>query len=257
MTASSPGPCPTSSPCRVCAWSTVRGKPSRMKPRAQSFAARRCSTKPITTSSGTSWPASMYRRAAWPSSLPLCCASRSMSPVDTWGTPRASCNRRACVPLPAPGGPSITTRTPPSPPTPNAATLHESLVAPGDHVRLHGRNGIERHTDDDQERGSAEEERHAQLRDQDRRQDTDGGDVECARQCDPRQDPVDVLGGPLPGADPGNVAAEFLQVVRDVRRIEGDGGVEVAEEDDQGDVDHAVGQRARRERVRDPLCDRV
>jgi len=63
------------------------------------------------TPSGTSWPRSMNRRAASPSAVPLCCASRSMSPVDICGTLNASCSKRACVPLPAPGGPSITTRT--------------------------------------------------------------------------------------------------------------------------------------------------
>jgi hypothetical protein len=37
----------------------------------------------ITSSSGTSWPASMMTLASWPSSLPEATAARSMSPVDS------------------------------------------------------------------------------------------------------------------------------------------------------------------------------
>src|SRR5262249_5453273 len=44
------------------------------------------------------------------SGVPARCASRSMSPVEICGTPKRSPSRRACVPLPAPGGPIITTR---------------------------------------------------------------------------------------------------------------------------------------------------
>src|SRR5262249_42706557 len=163
-----------------------------------------------------------------------------MSPVEIWGTPRASWRRRACVPLPAPGGPSITTRTAPLPPSPDAAALHEALVASRDHVRFHCGDGVERHADDDEQRGATEGEGNTQLRDEDGWQHAHGRDVERTRQGDARQDAIDVLGRSLARPDAGDVAAELLQIVRDVGRVEGDRGVEVAEEHDQGDVDDAV-----------------
>jgi hypothetical protein len=83
-----------------------------MKPFSQSVAASRSSTSAITTSAGTSLPASMSCRAACPIGVPLCRASRNMSPVEICGTPKASCSKRACVPLPAPGGPNLTRRIP-------------------------------------------------------------------------------------------------------------------------------------------------
>src|SRR5215468_1716977 len=181
-----------------------------------------------------------------------------MSPVEIWGTPTASWRRRACVPLPAPGGPSITTRTsPPSPSAPNAPALHEALVAAGDHVRLHGRDGVERHADHDEQRRAAEVERNAELGDEDGGQDADRRDVERARQRDAHEDAVDEVRRALSRPDAGDVAAELLQVVRHVARVEGDGGVEVAEEYDQSDVDQAVDQRARREGARDGLGDAI
>ena len=47
----------------------------------------------------------------------------------------------------------------------------------------------------------------------------------------------------LPGPDAGNVAAELLHVVGDVDRVEGDRRVEIAEEDDQPDVEQVVDDR--------------
>ena len=59
-----------------------------------------------TTSSGTSSPLSMIALALRPISVPACTAARSMSPVDSWISPRLAAISLACVPLPAPGGPS-------------------------------------------------------------------------------------------------------------------------------------------------------
>ena len=41
--------------------------------------------------------------------MPRLTASRRMSPVEIFGSPWVRANRSACVPLPAPGGPSMTT----------------------------------------------------------------------------------------------------------------------------------------------------
>ena len=64
---------------------------------------------PIITSSPTSWPASIVFLAMQPSSVPAWTASRRMSPVAIFGRPCVRANRSDCVPLPAPGGPSMTT----------------------------------------------------------------------------------------------------------------------------------------------------
>ena len=60
----------------------------------------------IMIESGTSRPLSMYDLASFPTSLPSFTASRSISPVETWGFPVISDMRPDCVPFPAPGGPN-------------------------------------------------------------------------------------------------------------------------------------------------------
>ena len=67
---------------------------------------------PSMMSSATSWPASITIFAARPSGVPAATASRSRSPVETWGTPWRACKRCACVPLPEPGAPSRTSLIP-------------------------------------------------------------------------------------------------------------------------------------------------
>ena len=90
------------------AWGMVRGKPSRMKPFAASGWSSRSLTMLITRSSGTSLPEAMIGPACLPSSVPSFTACRRMSPVETWGMPKRDASRFACVPFPAPGGPSRT-----------------------------------------------------------------------------------------------------------------------------------------------------
>ena len=85
---------------------TVRGKPSRMKPCWRRASAIRSSMIAITTSSGTSSPRAMMSFARWPTGVPAATAARNMSPVESWTIPCLETSRCACVPLPAPGGPS-------------------------------------------------------------------------------------------------------------------------------------------------------
>src|SRR5690606_9825986 len=59
----------------------------------------------LTTTSGTSFPASMYPFASRPTGVWFWTAARSMSPVERWRRSWAAARRFACVPLPAPGGP--------------------------------------------------------------------------------------------------------------------------------------------------------
>src|SRR5262245_14079412 len=111
------------------------------------------------TASGTSSPASMSRRASSPSFVPWATASRSMSPVAIWGTLQRAASRRACVPFPAPGGPSSTTRI-------SGADLRaaseEPLVVPHQEVRLHLPHRVEGDADDDEETRAAEVEGHVE-----------------------------------------------------------------------------------------------
>ena len=91
----------------AAAWATVRGNPSSTNPLRASLWSSRSRTIPIITSSLTSSPRAMIALARLPISVPLCTASRRMSPVEIFGIPRLRANCSAWVPLPAPGGPSM------------------------------------------------------------------------------------------------------------------------------------------------------
>ena len=99
------GACPARRPADV-----VRGKPSSRKPSLASGSASRSRTMLMVTSSGTSLPASMYRLASTPRGVPWETFARKMSPVEIFGTERCAAMNSACVPLPAPGGPTRTSR---------------------------------------------------------------------------------------------------------------------------------------------------
>ena len=87
------------------ACASVRGKPSKINPFALTeFNCSRIS--PITMSSVTSAPRAITSATISPISVPLSLAARSMSPVLSCTMPCSSTRIRACVPLPAPGGPS-------------------------------------------------------------------------------------------------------------------------------------------------------
>src|SRR6185503_899733 len=109
-------------------------------------------------------PASMIRRTRRPSSLPLATASRSMSPVEMAGIPSWRARAAACVPLPDPGGPRNTTRQPPSSAAPtDPPALHEPVVVAHHELALDLLQRVHGDTDDDQERGTTEEEVEAQA----------------------------------------------------------------------------------------------
>src|SRR5262249_7595003 len=111
----------------------------------------------------------MIAFARKPISVPALTASRSMSPVEILGMPLAFASRSACVPLPAPGGPSITRFSdivskvvPPLRPSPaNPRFLHEAIVVPHDQLALDLLHGIHGHANHNQQRGAAEVEQHA------------------------------------------------------------------------------------------------
>ena len=72
---------------RASAWERLRGNPSRMKPLRASGCARRLRIMASTSSSGTSWPASMAAFACTPRGVPLATSARSRSPVEICGMP--------------------------------------------------------------------------------------------------------------------------------------------------------------------------
>ena len=103
---------------------TVRGNPSSRKPGWASSSASRSRTMAIVTSSGTRSPASMYFFASTPSSVCWATLARKMSPVEICGIPKCLAMWAACVPFPAPGGPTRTVRI-------SAGTLRSCAAAAG------------------------------------------------------------------------------------------------------------------------------
>ena len=102
----------------------------------------------------------------------------------------------------------------------NARTLGsgEAFVVARDEVRLDLLHGVERDTDDDQQAGTTEAERHLEVLLEQRRDHADDRQVQRTRERDPRQHALDVLRRVLAGTDARDEAAALLQVVRDVDR---------------------------------------
>mmetsp|Transcript_71139 Transcript_71139/g.154627 ORF Transcript_71139/g.154627 Transcript_71139/m.154627 type:complete len:216 (-) Transcript_71139:135-782(-) len=97
----------------ACAWSGARGKPSRRQPFSlMSDSSRRFFTRSTMSSLGTSLPVSMYSLASRPRGVPFFTFSRRMSPVEMCTKPYFSLMFSHWVPLPAAGGPAITTMEP-------------------------------------------------------------------------------------------------------------------------------------------------
>src|SRR6267143_5565092 len=222
---------------RAVACGTVSGNPSRRNPLATCGEASASSMMPLTSSSGTNFPASISALAFLPSGVPSAAALRRMSPVESWGIPNRAVSRLAWVPFPAPGGPRRMTFTRPSRPLPSRAKGHgsrsrrssdvaaaadagaarpgEALVVARDQVALDLLHRIEGDADHDQQRGAAELERHVVPGDQDAGQHADRGDVDRAAEGDAREHVVDVIGGLLAGPDSRDVPAVLLQIVGD------------------------------------------
>src|SRR3954453_17595931 len=224
---------------------SVRGKPSSRKPSEVSASPRRSRITAMMSSSGTSSPRSMYAFASLPRSVSSLTAWRSMSPVAMYASGKSSCRRSACVPFPAPGGPSrmrfssaMAGRAP--------YLFQEALVVAHHQLGLELFHRVQRDADDDEQRGPAEEEVRARLVDEDRRQGGDRGEVERPREREPGEDAVEELGGRAPRSDAGDEAPVLLQVVGLVDRVERDRGVEVREEDDQ---DRLAGEEGRARRA--------
>src|ERR1700712_1616198 len=229
-TAVSVRPTLSSAAASSSACATLRGKPSGRKPSLASSASSASRITPMISSSGTRLPASMCALAWRPSSVPSLTAARRMLPVAKYGRPKSCVIRSAWVPWPAPGGPTrmrfssdtgalaASLRTGASrPPVPGRSgiLLEEAFVVAHHQLGLELLHGVEGHADDDQQRGSAELERLRRTGegDHDRRQRGDRGEVECAREREAREDPVEELGRRPARSHPRDEAAVLLQVL--------------------------------------------
>src|SRR6266550_6900995 len=160
----------------------------------------------------------------------------------------------AWVPLPAPGGPTRTTRTSTASSFIGLISLRISRIALTQEpfvVTLHQLaldllHGVQSHTDHDQHRGPAEWEVlvvTARYRKEEVRQNSHDTEVQGPGQCDPGQHELQVLGGRAARPDTWNEPAVLLHVIGTFLRIERDADVEVGEEDDQYEVDRDVHPR--------------
>src|SRR4051812_35315741 len=262
VTAASPSAC-----------GTVRTTPSSSTPLACRGSESATLMMPRMTASGTRSPRSIYAFASSPSGVPLRIAARSSSPVASVGTPSAAASSGACVPFPAPGFPKRTMiiggggswRAACSEPSGRRLTpadletslLHEAVVLTEQQVLLHLRQGVQRNTDDDQQRGATERERYVDRARNDDRQERDQREEDRAREGDPADDLVDVLRRLRARLHPRDEPALLLQILRQIDRVEDDRRVEVGEEQDEQRLRRDVPEAARREDVGDPARELV
>src|ERR1700687_5883439 len=114
-------------------------------------------------------------------------------------------------------------------------------------------HGIERDADNDQQSRTAEIERDVEALNQDRWQHAYGAHVNRAAERDSREHPINVFGREASRPNARNKTAVFLQVIGDIDGIESNRRVEVAKEDDQGDVSDIIHESAGRYIGREPF----
>src|SRR2546422_3084914 len=232
---------------RRSACATVRGNPSRRKPPSASSRASLSSITSPMSASGTRSPRSTIGATLRPSGDPSLMAARSRSPVEMCGSPTRLVISAACVPLPTPGAPMSTSRTPAPPATliPSSAAaadprpLQEAVVVPHDELRLDLLHRVHGDADHDQKRRTAEVElqpeplrqlsrqpRVQRRTDERQRLDVETADQDLGEKRDeteedrpddgqPRQNLLQKRGRAPSRADAGDEAAVFLHVVGD------------------------------------------
>src|SRR5690349_24537757 len=109
-------------------------------------------------SSGTSWPRLMKRSASRPRGVPAATAARSRAPDARIGTPSRAAIAGACVPFPAPGGPSRTMTLTIGDGAGPPASADESLVVPHHQLRFDLLHRLDDDRDDDQQARATEAE---------------------------------------------------------------------------------------------------
>src|ERR1043166_2419283 len=205
------------------ACATVRGKPSRIKPFFASGSSIRSETIATTSSSGQSSPRSMMPLAFRPTGVPALTAARSISPVESCTMPCLETRRCACVPFPAPGGPSSINLIRVSP-----------LIDAREFARL--LFDVEHGADQDQKRCAAEIERNSSPVDQQLRDETYHHEVGGADQRDAREHAIEMIGGRLAGLDLRNRAAVSAELLGGVGGVEHQRRIQIDAEEDQNGV---------------------
>src|SRR4051812_46051220 len=130
----------------------VRGKPSRIAPRAASGSESRSRKTPAIVSSGTSSPRLMYVSASRPSGLSAATAARRTSPEPRTGRPSRRDRIGACVPFPAPGAPRRTRMVT----VPAAPSADEAFVVAHHELRLELLHRLDDDADHDEQARSPE-----------------------------------------------------------------------------------------------------
>jgi len=120
--------------------------------------------------------------------------------------------------------------------------FHEPLVVPRQHVGLDLLDGIKSHPHHDQQGCPSKVERDIESPDEDRRQNADRRNIKGSPQGNPGQDFVDVFGSFLAWSEARDIAAEFFHILCHIIWVEGHGRVEIAEEDDESDIEEVVEQ---------------
>ena len=92
---------------------------------------------------------------------------------------------------------------------------------------LHLYDRIQRHADDNQERRATKEEGGIERREHKEWQQRDKGQEDGTRKRHTGEHPVDIVGGCRTGFDTRNEPTLLFQVLRQVNRVEDDGGVEI------------------------------
>src|SRR5690606_20417022 len=87
-------------------------------------------------------PASITVFAASPAGVPAATAARRRSPVESCTRPNLSSSMRACVPLPAPGGPSRIRTAGTFAPLIRSGPVHAVADEVVDHRRVGQRRGV-------------------------------------------------------------------------------------------------------------------
>src|SRR2546430_12578245 len=231
-------PCPARVRSTSSAWAAVRGNPSSTAPCCASGLASSSLIMLRITLSGTSFPSSMYFFASRPSGVSAFTAPRRMSPVVIFGRPSRSARIFPWVPLPEPGAPNRRMNTAClhvalAAAELDAPFLHETVVMAQQQMLLHLLHGIEGHTHHDEERRAAEAERHVEDGRHHDRQHRHQRQQQRARERDPREHIVDVVGRGGARLHAGDEPALFLEILRQIHGVENDGRVKVGEEDDQ------------------------
>src|SRR5690242_15462986 len=175
-----------------------------------------------TISSDTSSPASITALALSPTSVPALTAARSMSPVESCAMPRSATSRSACVPFPAPGGPSrmmsignapLVLLMSAQPPALEPRLLDEVAILMREQMALDLRHRVHCHVDDDDQAGAAQIKGDRQRRDEIFGHQANQGQIGRADHGDAGQHVIEIDLGILARPDTRNEPAVPLEVL--------------------------------------------